>query len=110
MLIEARQCSRAAAKKPDKDAEIFARAIANDIDVRLKLARTDTDIAKDAGRALELRSTIPDTVQAGSVGTWLQRESAERAAANAPGITQVDNRILVEPPRRLAADRPDEIC
>jgi osmotically-inducible protein OsmY len=32
----------------------------------------------------------------GTVGTWLQRESAERAAANAPGIAQVDNRILVQ--------------
>jgi osmotically-inducible protein OsmY len=167
------------------------RAVANDIEVRLKLARTDTDVAKDAARALELRSTIPDTVQAvvhsghvtltgkvswifqrreaekavrhikgvhgvvnyieiapraaerdvrhrivealhrnadidarhititvsgdvatlaGSVGTWLQRESAERAAGSAPGITQVDNRIFVEPPHRAATDDTDEIC
>jgi osmotically-inducible protein OsmY len=32
----------------------------------------------------------------GTVGTWLQRDSAERAAASAPGITHVDNRILVQ--------------
>lgn len=165
------------------------RAVANDIDVRLRLERTDADIATDVVRALELRSTIPGTVQAavhnghvtltgkvdwlyqqrdaekavrhirgvrsvlnhitvaprtverdvrhrivealhrnantdarhitvtvsgdkatltGSVGSWLQRESAERAAADAPGITQVENRILVEP-RSLDAV-PDEIC
>jgi osmotically-inducible protein OsmY len=165
------------------------RAVANDIEVRLKLDRTDSDIAADVVRVLELRSTIPDSVQAavhsghvtltgkvnwlfqkrdaekalrhirglrgvvnhitvapraverdvrhrivealhrnanidahhivvtisggkailtGSVGTWLQRESAERAAADAPGIAQVENRIVVEPPSFDAV--PDEIC
>lgn len=33
-------------------------------EARLTLTRTATDIANDARRALELRSTIPDTVQA----------------------------------------------
>jgi osmotically-inducible protein OsmY len=42
----------------------------------------------------------------GAVGSWLQRESAERAAANAPGISQVENRITVE--SRLGD--MDEIC
>jgi osmotically-inducible protein OsmY len=165
------------------------RAVANDIEVRLKLERTDSDIAADVVRALQLRSTIPDDVQAavhsghvtltgkvnwlfqkrdaekalrhikglrgmvnritvapraverdvrhrivealhrnanidarhitvtisgdkavltGTVGTWLQRESAERAAADAPGIAQVENRIVVEPPSFDAV--PDEIC
>lgn len=155
------------------------RAVANDIQVRLKLERTDADIAADVVRMLDLRSTIPNNVQAavhighvtltgkvdwlfqkreaekalrhvrgvrdvsnhisvapraverdvkhrivealhrnanldarhitvalsgdnailtGSVGTWLQRESAERAAADAPGIAHVDNRIVVNPP------------
>lgn len=153
------------------------RAVANDIDVRLKLERVDSDIAMDVVRALDIRITIPDTVQAavhqghvtltgkvnwlfqkrdaekavrhvrgvrgvmnyivvvprpverdvrhrivealhrnanidarhinvsisgstavltGTVTTWLQRESAERAAADAPGITQVENQIAVE--------------
>jgi osmotically-inducible protein OsmY len=165
------------------------RAVANDIDVRVKLDRTDPDIAADVVRALELRSTIPDSVQAvvhnghvtltgrvdwqyqkrdaekalryirgvrqvlnhitvapraverdvrhrivealhrdanidarhidvaisgdeailtGKVGTWLQRESAERAAADAPGIAHVDNRIVVQP--RPLNGGPDEIC
>jgi osmotically-inducible protein OsmY len=165
------------------------RAVANDIEVRLKLERTDADIATDIVRALELRSTVPQSVQAavhgghvsltgkafwqyqkrdaekalrhirgvrsvvnhitvasgaverdvrhrivealhrnanvdarhitvtvsgdqatltGNVGTWLQRESAERAAADAPGIARVDNRIVVEP-RTLDAV-PDDMC
>ena len=45
-------------------------------------------------------------ILSGTAGTWLQRESAERAAADAPGIAQVENRILVEPVR----DEVDEIC
>jgi len=162
------------------------RAVANDIDVRPKVGRTDADIARDVVRSLELRSAVPDNVQAtvhhgyvtltgetmwefqrldaekavrhvrgvrgvvnriglapmsaarnvrhriveafhrnanldarhvtahaagdvvtltGHVGTWLQREIAERAAADAPGIRRVDNQITVEPP----ADE-DEIC
>lgn len=162
------------------------RAVANDIEVRPKVGRTDSDIARDVVRSLELRSTVPDNVQAtvhhgyvtltgetmwefqrldaekavrhvrgvrgvvnriglapmsaarnvrhriveafhrnanldarhvtahaagdvvtltGHVGTWLQREIAERAAADAPGIRRVDNQITVEPP----ADE-DEVC
>ena len=167
------------------------RGVANDIDVRLKLERTDTDIAADAVRALELHHTIPDAVQAavhlgrvtltgtvdwmfqkydaeravrhirgvrnvinriaiapraverdvrhriveslhrnadldarhvtvtvtgdhavltGTVGTWLQRSSAERAAAGAPGISTVDNQIVVEPAHAPGWDNQDEIC
>ncbi len=162
------------------------RAVANDVEVRLKLERLDTDIAADVVRALELCATIPETVQAavhhghvtltgkvdwmfekrqaekvvrhlrgvldvtnyiaiapqaaardvrhrivealhrnanldsrnitvsvsgdtalltGTVGSWLQRESAERAACDAPGIARVDNRIAVESRGDL-----DELC
>jgi osmotically-inducible protein OsmY len=165
------------------------RAVANDIEVRLRLGRTDSDIAADAARALELRSTVPESVQAvvhdghitltgrvtwiaqkrnaekavchirgvkgvlnhidvspsaterdvrhrivealhrnadldarhvtvtvsgavatltGSVSSWLQRDAAEHAAANAPGVTNVDNRITVEPRQR--SEESDEIC
>jgi osmotically-inducible protein OsmY len=154
------------------------RAVANDIEVRLKLERTDPELAADIARAFELRSTIPSTVQAavhnghvtltgqvdwpfqkreaeqavahirdvrsimnhmtiapraverdvrhrivealhrnanidarritvtisgdtailtGHVGSYLQREAAERAAADAPGIAHVTNHIVVEP-------------
>ena len=164
------------------------RAVANDIEVRLKLERTDSDIAADVVRALELRSTIPSGVQAavhaghvtltgkaawlyqksdaekavrhvrgvrnvidritvaprpverdiqhriaealhrnanvdsrriavsvdggtailtGHAASWLQREAAERAAAAAPGIMQVDNRMVVDPP---ALEIAEEIC
>ena len=165
------------------------RAVANDIEVRLKLGRTDEDIARDAARALALHSGVPESVQAavhsghvtltgmvnwivqkeraekavrhiqgvhgvrnhidvrphaaerdvrhrivaalhrnadldarhisvavagavatlsGTVRTWLQRDAAGQAAAHAPGITEVDNRIVVEPPGR--PEVLEEIC
>jgi osmotically-inducible protein OsmY len=164
------------------------RAVANDIDVRLKLGRTDADIAVDAARALELYATIPPGVKAavhnghvtltgvvpwpyqkthaekvirhikgvhgvfnrivlapraverdarhrinaalqrnanldarqitvnidgntamltGTVRTWLQRESVERAVADGPGITTVVNHLVVEP---AESDDTREIC
>jgi osmotically-inducible protein OsmY len=154
------------------------RGVANDLEVRLKIGRTDADIAQDVVRALELRGTVPANIQAvvhdghvtltgkagwlyqaqeaekavrhikgvrgvfnhiavageavardvrhrivkalhrnadldarhvkidvrggvatltGSVATWQQRDTAERATASAPGITRVNNEILVEP-------------
>jgi len=167
------------------------RAVANDIAVRLRLERTDADIAQDAVRALQLRGTIPETVQAvvhdghvtltgvvewpyqkesaehavrhirgvrrvmnyltvapratdrdvqhrivralhqsadvdarhitvtvsgntarltGTVGTWLQRDAAERAAANAPGIAEVDNRIVLQSFHDSKMDEWDDVC
>jgi VCBS repeat-containing protein len=34
----------------------------------------------------------------GTATSWLQRDAAERAAYDAPGITLVDNQIVVDPP------------
>ncbi len=167
------------------------RSVANDIDVRLRLERTDADIAQDAARVLQICSTIPESVQAavhngyltltgkvewlyqkemaeravrhirgvsavmnhiqvapkaaiqdvrhrivkalhhnadldarhitvsvsgniatltGSVATCLQRDAAEQAAANAPGIARVDNRILVQSFHDSKIDEWDEMC
>jgi osmotically-inducible protein OsmY len=45
----------------------------------------------------------------GTVGSWLQREAAERGAGSAPGIQHVENRIAVVP---AATDdlEEEEIC
>jgi osmotically-inducible protein OsmY len=164
------------------------RAVANDLTVRLRAPRMDTDIAADVALALRVNAAVPETVQAavhnavvtltgeakwsfqareaersirhvkgvhavhnyitvvpravekdvrhrivealhhnanvdsrqinvtivgetaeltGTVGTWLQRETAEHAAANAPGIGRVHNNIIVMPP---PVEEQDEIC
>jgi osmotically-inducible protein OsmY len=83
------------------------RAVANDLQVRLNLDRTDTDIATDAARALELRATLPASVQAvvhdghvtltGTVSTLFQRAVAEKALRYIKGLKGVVNRIRVAP-------------
>jgi osmotically-inducible protein OsmY len=49
--------------------------------------------------ARHLRVTVAGDVVTlnGTVGSWLQKEAAERGAAGAPGIRRVDNRIVVVP-------------
>jgi osmotically-inducible protein OsmY len=83
------------------------RAVANDIDVRLKLERTDADIAADAARALELHATIPEGVQAvvhngrvtltGRVRWLYQKRAAEDAVRHLRGVRGVMNHIAVTP-------------
>jgi osmotically-inducible protein OsmY len=47
----------------------------------------------------------------GEVAAWTQREAAERAAGNAPGIVRVDNQILVVPAEGAhEIEPPDEMC
>lgn len=83
------------------------RAVANDIQVRLRLERTDSEIAEDAARALNLRATLPKSVQAmvhnghvtltGTVQTLFQRAIAEKAVRHVPGLKGVVNRLTVAP-------------
>jgi osmotically-inducible protein OsmY len=83
------------------------RAVANDIQVRLRLERTDSEIAADAARALDLRVNLPDTVQAmvhnghltltGTVATLFHRAVAEKAVRHIHGLKGVFNRIKVAP-------------
>jgi osmotically-inducible protein OsmY len=46
----------------------------------------------------------------GTVSTWLQRDAAEYAAGIAPGITRVENRIVVVPAEPHELEPADEIC
>jgi osmotically-inducible protein OsmY len=88
------------------------RAVANDIDVRLRLERTDADIAQDAVSALELRSEVPESVQAvvhnahvtltGNVEWLYQKESAERAVRHLRGVRGIVNYITVVPAPKAA--------
>jgi osmotically-inducible protein OsmY len=45
----------------------------------------------------------------GTVMSWMQRESAERAAGSAPGIAHVDNQISVVPAEPHEFEPPDDI-
>src|SRR5262245_339026 len=83
------------------------RGVANEIEVRLKLERTDPDITADVVRALELHHTIPDSVQAavhhgyvtltGTVDWMFQKHDAERAVRHIRGVRHVLNYIAIAP-------------
>jgi len=78
-------------------------------DLRISAAAAGHDLKKRITQALHRNASLDAqriAVEAGdgmvrltgTVTTWLERRIAERAAFDAPGITMVDNQILVEPP------------
>lgn len=84
------------------------QAVANDIEVKLKAARTDPEIARDVAHAVKLDVTVPDdgikaAVQNGFVTLegaveWnFQRESVGACARDVPGVRGVMNHIAVKP-------------
>jgi osmotically-inducible protein OsmY len=94
------------------------RGVVNYIDVSPKPALRDVHrrivaaLHRNADvDARNVRVEVADDVitLTGTVGSWLQRDAAERGAAGAKGIRRVDNRIFVQP---AAIDDIDdaEIC
>jgi osmotically-inducible protein OsmY len=83
------------------------RGVANDIQVRLRLPRTDTEIAADAVHALDLRAALPEAIQAvvhnghltltGTVPTLFHRAVAEKTVRYIRGLKGIVNRIVVAP-------------
>ena len=83
------------------------RAVANDIVVRVKVDRTDADIAADTARALKLHPGIPESIQAvvhnghvtltGKVEWLVQRERAEELVRQIRSVRGVQNHIEVSP-------------
>jgi osmotically-inducible protein OsmY len=79
-------------------------------DVRRRIVQSlhrNTDL--DA-RHMEVAVTDDIVTLTGTVGSWSQREAAERGAGSAPGIRQVDNQIRVVPQEPHEFEPPDEIC
>jgi osmotically-inducible protein OsmY len=83
------------------------RAVANDITVRLRVERTDADIAHDAAQTLKLIPALADKVQAavhsghitltGTVEWLYQRQQAENVVRPIHGVVGIFNHITVTP-------------
>ena len=77
--------------------------VANDIEVRIGTdARPDADIVHDAAdleaRRISVDASGDIVTLRGTVLTWSEREAAERAAWQAPGVQHVVNQIGIGPP------------
>ncbi|GII25273.1 BON domain-containing protein [Planosporangium mesophilum] len=84
------------------------RGVTNLITVRPRIASSLEDLKQRIEHAL-VRSAATDAQQisvevkgdqvvlTGTVRSWAEREEAERVAWSAPGVTHVDNRIVVTP-------------
>jgi osmotically-inducible protein OsmY len=77
-------------------------------DVRYRIVKALHRTADVDSRHVDVTITGTTAILSGTVSTSVQREAAERAAASAPGIARVDNRIIVEPPADLNPDV--EVC
>jgi osmotically-inducible protein OsmY len=78
-------------------------------DVRHRIIRALQHNADVDTRRIKVKVAHDCATLTGTVGSWLEREAAERAAANAPGIARIDNRITVVPPPWSESDA-DELC
>ncbi len=93
----------------ERDAKLVhgVRAVANDIQVRPMLDRTDADIAADTATALRVMDTVPEVVQAavhhghvsltGTVQWLFQKQAAERAVRHVRGVRGVASHIVLIP-------------
>jgi VCBS repeat-containing protein len=81
------------------------RAVANDIDVKIRDKRTDPEIAKDAVHALESHTSVPNRVTVtvrhgfltieGEVEWMYQKDAAESAVKSLRGVRGVSNLIRI---------------
>ena len=90
--------------------------VINDLDVRLldENRHEDAELRGDVLRAFTLNSVVPPTVDAhvkdgfvtltGSASWQFERFEAERVARNVPGVTGVQNEIVLSGPRPEATD------
>ncbi len=87
---------------------VGVRSVANDIDVKPRVVRTDPEIARDVQHVLELHAFVPDdaiktTVREGVVTLegmvqWdYQRRSAESSVQGVSGVRAVINSLQVHP-------------
>jgi osmotically-inducible protein OsmY len=85
---------------------VAPRAAVRDLEHRLvRTLRHNADV--DAHR-IKVKVVGDRAMLSGTAASWLQREAAERAVADAPGIARVENLIEIELPRE--GREVDELC
>ncbi len=67
------------------------------IEIKRKIEEALRRIAELDANRVSVEAHGSEVILRGTVRSWAEREEAERAAWSAPGITKVENRILVSP-------------
>ena len=67
-------------------------------DLRKQIAKAMYRNAALNAKSIVVTETDGVVTLKGAATTWMQRQAAERAAYDVPGIVMVDNQIIVEPP------------
>ena len=78
-------------------------------DVRHRITKALHQNADVDARHISVEVSGSTATLTGTVGSWLQRESAERAAASAPGIARVENHIHIESMRDANGEAHDTL-
>jgi osmotically-inducible protein OsmY len=65
--------------------------------VKTKIEEALKRIAELDAKMISVEAVGSKVVLNGTVRSWAEREEAERAAWRAPGVTEVDNKIVVIP-------------
>ncbi len=65
-------------------------------DIKTQIERAMVRIARLDARKISVETIDGKVILRGKVHTWQERDEAERAACNAPGISEIDNQIRVE--------------
>jgi osmotically-inducible protein OsmY len=82
------------------------RGVINDImlkpqvepaDIQRKIQAAIKRLAEVDANRVSVEANGSEVILKGTVGSWVEREEAERAAWAAPGVTKVEDRIVVSP-------------
>jgi osmotically-inducible protein OsmY len=66
-------------------------------DIQRKIQAAIKRLAEVDANRVSVEANGSEVILKGTVGSWVEREEAERAAWAAPGVTKVEDRIVVSP-------------